>query len=84
MGARPLQSAGMSEEELVTLTTVAKETGYSRERLRQFAAKGELPAQLLGKTWVVKRSDVSRFLSEHHPKTGRPRGSRNRPKPPTP
>lgn len=74
-----VQSAGMTEDELVTLTTVALETGYSRERLRQLAASGELPAKLLGKTWVVKRADVNRFLSDHHPTTGRPRGSKNRP-----
>jgi len=68
----------MTEDELVTLATLADETGYSRERLRRWAFDGKFPAKLLGKTWVVNRTDVEQFLAEHHPTTGRPRGSRNR------
>lgn len=81
MGKAGIQSAGMGEDELLTLTTVAAETGYTPERLRQLARAGDLPAKLYGKTWLVERSAVKRFIAEHKPTTGRPRGSRNRPKP---
>lgn len=70
----------MAEDELLTFAKVAEETGYSSARLRQLAARGELPAKLYGKTWLIQRTDLEKFLAEHHPRTGRPRGSKNRPK----
>jgi hypothetical protein len=71
-------------DELLTLTVAATETGYTPERLRQLARSGDLPAKLYGKTWLVQRSALRRFISSHHPTTGRPRGSRNRkPTPPS-
>lgn len=72
----------MGEDELLTLSVVAAETGYSSARLRQLAKAEKLPAKQYGKTWLVRRSDLTRFLAEHQPTTGRPRGSRNRTAPP--
>jgi hypothetical protein len=73
----------MGDEELLTIAKVAEETGYTARRLRQFAERGDLPAKLYGRTYLVERGDLRRFLAGHHPTTGRPRGSRNR-KQPTP
>lgn len=69
------------EDRLLTLADVSGQTGYTQRRLRQLAEKGVLKAELLGKTYVVRESALTRFLSEHRPKTGRPRGSKNRPQP---
>lgn len=66
------------DEELLTLTVAAQRSGYTPERLRQLAREGDLPAKKYGKTWLVKSTALRRFLDEHHPSTGRPRGSRNR------
>ncbi len=66
------------EDELLTLTVAAKESGFTPRRLRQLAHDRVLDAKLYGNTWVVSRSALTRFLAEHQPKTGRPRGSRNR------
>lgn len=72
----------MGEDELLTLTKAAEETGFTSRRLRQLAEEKVLPARKYGHTWLVHRSVLARFLAEHQPTTGRPRGSRNR-KPPT-
>jgi len=66
------------EDELLTITKAAEESGFTPRRLRQLAHDRVLPAKLYGKTWLVSRPALLRFLSEHQPKTGRPRGSRNR------
>lgn len=71
-------------DELLTLIEAAKETGYSTERLRQFAVRGEMPARQYGRQWLVQRAALRRFLAGHRPHTGRPRGSKNRPAPPDP
>lgn len=67
------------EDELLTLTTAAQESGFTPRRLRQLAADGALGAKLYGKTYLVSRANLRRFLEDHQPKTGRPRGSKNRP-----
>lgn len=66
------------DDELLTLTVAAARTGYTPERLRQLARDGELAAKKYGKTWLVRPSELRRFVSDHRPTTGRPRGSRNR------
>lgn len=72
------------EDELLTIADAAKESGFTPRRLRQLAEDGALPAKKYGKTWLVKRPAFQRFLTEHQPKTGRPRGSKNRPRCPDP
>lgn len=69
----------MGEERLFTLTEVADKTGYTPRRLRQLVRDNVLPADLYGKTWLVKESALNTFVAEHHPDRGRPRGSKNRP-----
>jgi hypothetical protein len=69
----------MGEERLFTLAEASEITGYTQRRLRQLAARGVLTADLYGKTYLVKESVLDRFRETHHPKVGRPRGSRKSP-----
>ena len=71
----------MGEDRLLTLAEAAGITGYTQRRLRQLAHDKKLPADLYGKTWLVRESVLDRFVSEHRPRLGRPRGSKNKPTP---
>lgn len=72
------------EDDLLTLIEAATVSGYTAERLRQFAANGTMPAKQYGRQWLVQRAALTRFMASHKPTTGRPRGSKNRPTtPPT-
>ena len=71
------------EDELLTLTVAAEETGLTARRLRQLAQSGQLGATLYGKTYVVSRKRLHQFMAEYAPKPGRPRKS-SRPTPPQP
>ncbi len=73
-----IQSPDMGEERLFTLAEVAEDTGYTQRQLRRLAAKGVLPADKYGKTYLVKQSALDRFTREYQPSTGRPRGSKTR------
>jgi len=77
---RRIQSPVMGEDRLFTLAEVARDTGYTQRRLRQLAEAGTLPATKYGKTYLVKESALDSFKATHQPATGRPRGSKNRPK----
>ena len=68
----------MGEDRLFTLAEAATITGYTQRRLRQLVRKKILPADLYGKTYVVRESTLDQFVSEHRPTTGRPRGSKNK------
>lgn len=74
----------MSEDdELLTLTKAADETGYTTGRLRQMARKDGLPAKKYGSVWLIERGELLRYLEAHQPSRGRPRGAKNRrPAPP--
>lgn len=67
------------DDELLTLTVAAHESGFTPRRLRQLAKDQVLPAKLYGKVWLVSRPKFRQFLAEYKPRTGRPRGSKNRP-----
>lgn len=67
----------MEDDPLRTLAEASEITGYTQRRLRQLAQNGVLPADLYGKTYLVKQSALDRFQETHRPTRGRPRGSRN-------
>lgn len=67
------------EDDLLTLIEAATVSGYTAERLRQLATKDVLPAKKYGNQWLVERKALTRFMACHQPRTGRPRGSKNRP-----
>ncbi len=60
----------MSKEiKLLSVIEAAEKLGVSRWRVNQFINEGRLPAQKIGRSYVIKESDLQ--LVEHRP-TGRP------------
>ena len=54
---------------LLTTMDAARALGISRGRVLQLIAAGRLPAQRLGRDWVIRASDL-RLVAHRHP--GRP------------
>ena len=60
----------MSKEiKLLSVIEAAEKLGVSRWRVNQFINEGRLPAQKIGRSYVIKESDLQ--LVEDRP-TGRP------------
>ena len=57
------------ETKLLSVIEAAEKLGVSRWRVNQFINEGRLPAQKIGRSYVVKESDLQ--LVEDRP-TGRP------------
>jgi excisionase family DNA binding protein len=57
------------ETKLLSVIETAEKLGVSRWRVNQFINEGRLPAQKIGRSYVVKESDLQ--LVEDRP-TGRP------------
>jgi excisionase family DNA binding protein len=55
-------------EDLLTAKDVAAELGISLRRVNDLINKGQLPATMLGKAWVIRRADIDLV------RTRRPRG----------
>lgn len=49
---------------LLTLSEAQALTGLSRAMLREAISKGTLKAQIIGKSWRVKRSDLERYVEK--------------------
>ncbi len=65
------------KDDLLTTSAAAKEYGYNAEYLRRLANSGDLPAEKLGRDWVIKRSDLLAYIAKvqkkgtkRGPKTG--------------
>ena len=54
---------------ILTTEEAAKKLGISARRVRALIESGALPAQLLGKTWIIQSDDLAKV--KHRP-TGRP------------
>jgi predicted RNase H-like HicB family nuclease len=65
-------------DEIVPLADAAAELGLGSSSLRHQAAKGQLVARVLGKTWITTRDEVERYRREHLGRLGRPKGSSTR------
>ncbi len=57
------------ETKLLSVIEAAEKLGVSRWRVNQFINEGRLPAQKIGRSYVIKESDL--HLVEDRP-TGRP------------
>lgn len=57
------------ETNLLSVMEAAKKLGVSRWRVNQFINDGRLPAQKIGRSYVIKESDI-KFVQER--KVGRP------------
>ncbi len=49
---------------LLSLREAQALTGLSRQRLRQAVSAGELKAQIVGRGWKVKRSELDRYINQ--------------------
>jgi excisionase family DNA binding protein len=64
--------------ELVTVAEAAEIIGLSRVRVRQLVASGTLPAEKVGRDWLVRRSVAERFARKERRGPGRPRKEKAR------
>jgi excisionase family DNA binding protein len=62
----------MSKDELIGLAQAAQEFEIGHSTLRKAAMSGSLKAEKIANVWLVKRSEVRRYLEEDKPKMGRP------------
>ncbi len=49
------------EDRLILLGMAAEELGYSPERLRQMARKGEVKAERRGRLYLLRESEIQRL-----------------------
>ncbi len=54
-------------------TQAGKKLGISRIRVRQLINKGRLPAEKVGRDWVIKEKDLKKVMNR---KPGRPKKNR--------
>lgn len=60
-------------QELLTSSQAAEYLGYTRQRVDQLGASGELPRVRMGHFWVYPKSDLDQFLSAAVPSSRRPK-----------
>jgi excisionase family DNA binding protein len=56
---------------MMTVPEAAEYLGVIPRRVRQFIDEGRLPAQKLGRDWVINESDLKEFASIPRIRTGR-------------
>ena len=61
------------DQELLTSSQAAKYLGYTRQRVDQLGASGELPRVRMGHFWVYPKQELDRFLAEATPASRRPK-----------
>jgi excisionase family DNA binding protein len=64
--------------ELVTVAQAAEIVGLSRVRIRVLVASGVLPAEKVGRDWLIRRSVVEKFARKERRGPGRPRKEKAR------
>jgi excisionase family DNA binding protein len=58
--------------DLLTVPQAAEIIGLSRIRVRVLVRSGELPAEKVGRDWLIRRSVVERFARKERRGPGRP------------
>lgn len=61
---REFPSVFIADKLLLTLPEVQVLTGLSREFLRDAISQGKLKAQVIGKSWRIKRSDLDDYVAD--------------------
>lgn len=59
-------------EDYVLIPVAAKELGVSRQTLWRYVSKERLPAERVGRDYVIRREDLEAFKATRKP-AGRPR-----------
>jgi len=59
-------------DELLTLSEIAKELWLNPSTVRLWVREERLPAQKIGRKWVVARADLEKML-DREPRLGHPR-----------
>ncbi|MEK0326330.1 MAG: helix-turn-helix domain-containing protein [Nitrosopumilus sp.] len=58
---------------LISTAEVAQRLGIHHFSVCRIIRRGRLPAQLIGKSWVVREEDVEELLKTYEARRGRPR-----------
>lgn len=60
------------EGKLLSLAEAAEISKYEASALRRLAIKGNLPAQKIGKQWVISRAKLDKWMAseDYHPGKG--------------
>ena len=58
---------------LLSTAEVAKHLGIHHFSVSRIIKQGRLPAQLVGKSWVVREEDVEELAKSYEARRGRPR-----------
>lgn len=66
----------MAKVEWLTTKQGAELIGYNAEYIRKLAQSGRIPAQKLGRDWLMKRADLLAYVREVD-KKGRKRGPKS-------
>lgn len=64
----------MIDDELLTLPEIAQTLGMNPSTVRLWVREGRLPAEKMGRKWMVRRVDLEQMLAEQ-PHVGHPRGA---------
>ncbi len=60
----------IGDDELLTLKQAEERIGVSHKTLQLQAKKGVLKARLMGKTWLVTATELTRYEREHKGRVG--------------
>ena len=64
----------MLDDELLTLPEIAHTLGMNPSTVRLWVREGRLPAEKVGRKWMVRRADLEQMLADQ-PQVGHPRGT---------
>jgi len=64
----------MADDQLLTLPEIAQTLGMNPSTVRLWVREGRLPAEKVGRKWMVRRADLEQMLADQ-PQVGHPRGA---------
>ena len=56
------------DEDQITVTEAAELYGFSTSWIRILLERGRVPGRLYGKTWIVSKAPLERYLKERPPR----------------
>ena len=71
----------MVDDQLLTLPEIAQTLGMNPSKVRLWVREGRLPAEKVGRKWIVRRADLEQMLADQ-PHVGHPRGAESASKTP--